>query len=81
MKTVGQALKDARKAMGLTQAQLALRFGCRQSFVADVERGNKPLPRDMILKIPQGRLRDEVISAAQDWLYRAIHELSELGKL
>lgn len=36
-----QALADARKAAGLTQAQLAGRLKCHQSFVARVESGER----------------------------------------
>jgi len=35
------ALIAARKAAGLTQAQLAERLGCHQSFVARVESGQR----------------------------------------
>ncbi|NJM82906.1 MAG: helix-turn-helix transcriptional regulator [Tabrizicola sp.] len=36
-----QALIDARKAAGLTQAELAARLQCHQSFVARVESGQR----------------------------------------
>jgi transcriptional regulator with XRE-family HTH domain len=36
-----QALIDARKAAGLTQADLAARLRCHQSFVARVESGQR----------------------------------------
>ncbi len=36
-----QALIEARKASGLTQAELAARLHCHQSFVARVESGQR----------------------------------------
>ncbi|WP_298362706.1 helix-turn-helix transcriptional regulator [uncultured Litoreibacter sp.] len=36
-----EALIAARKAAGLTQADLAIRLGCHQSFVARVESGQR----------------------------------------
>ncbi|TDL74892.1 XRE family transcriptional regulator [Palleronia sediminis] len=36
-----QALIDARKAAGLTQAELAQRLRCHQSFVARIESGER----------------------------------------
>jgi transcriptional regulator with XRE-family HTH domain len=36
-----QALIDARKTAGLTQAELAVRLHCHQSFVARVESGQR----------------------------------------
>jgi transcriptional regulator with XRE-family HTH domain len=36
-----KALIDARKAAGLTQAELAARLHCHQSFVARVESGQR----------------------------------------
>lgn len=38
-----ELLKDKRRAAGLTQAQLARRLGRPQSFIADVERGQRRL--------------------------------------
>jgi transcriptional regulator with XRE-family HTH domain len=36
-----QALIDARKAAGMTQAELASRLRCHQSFVARIESGER----------------------------------------
>lgn len=41
--TVGQAFKQRRRALGLTQSQVAERLGMTQSYVASVERSDRDL--------------------------------------
>lgn len=36
---IGAAVRDTRKALGLTQAELAQRARCSQRFVSELERG------------------------------------------
>jgi transcriptional regulator with XRE-family HTH domain len=43
--------KRFRKSKDLTQAQLAEFLGCNQSFIASIEAGARPMPREMISKI------------------------------
>lgn len=37
------SVRDLRRALGLTQSQLAERWGLSQSRISDLERGRRPL--------------------------------------
>jgi predicted transcriptional regulator len=76
---IGQALKAARREMRMTQLELARHLGCAQSFIADIERGIKPLPRDQYNKLPD-QIRRKVIAAAIDEHRAAIAELKALRR-
>jgi transcriptional regulator with XRE-family HTH domain len=65
-----EAIRGARKAAGLTQAQLAELVGVGQPFVAQIEVGTRPLPADILARMP---------SAIRDPLVRA--RIKELQKL
>lgn len=41
-------LRKARKAAGLTQAELAQRVGCDQSMISRIEQGKRPMTVDML---------------------------------
>lgn len=41
-------LKAARKKKGMTQGQLAGIFGVSQSFIAQIESGQRPIPRNIL---------------------------------
>lgn len=48
---LGQALKKARKALGLTQAQLALSAGVGVRFVVEMEAGKPTIQLDKTLAV------------------------------
>jgi phage repressor protein C with HTH and peptisase S24 domain len=50
-KTVGQRLKSARNALGLSQARIAVELGLPQSSLADYELDKYPIPHDLCLAI------------------------------
>ncbi len=41
-------LKEFRSENNLTQIELANLFGCKQSFISDIERGKRPMPKQYI---------------------------------
>ena len=47
-----EAIREARKAAGLTQTRLADMLGISQSFVAQIELGSRPLPDDILARMP-----------------------------
>jgi predicted transcriptional regulator len=49
--TLGQAFKRRRLALGLTQAEVARRFGTTQSYIAAVERGDRKTRWSTVLEI------------------------------
>jgi transcriptional regulator with XRE-family HTH domain len=65
----GKAVRARRKALKLTQEELADRAGVHPTYVGDVERGERNIALINILKIAKalgvkaGRLLDEVDSA------------------
>lgn len=48
-RTYGQRLTALRNIHGLTQADLAHRLGVTQSFLSHIERGNRPMPENLLL--------------------------------
>jgi transcriptional regulator with XRE-family HTH domain len=44
-------LKHFRKINGLTQEEAAVYFGCKQAFISQIERGDRPIPEGFISKI------------------------------
>ena len=48
---LGQAMRSARKHLGLTQPQLALAAGVGVRFVVDLEAGKPPLRLEHILRV------------------------------
>ena len=48
---LGQAVRDARKQIGLTQPQLALAAGVGVRFVVDLEAGKATLRLENILRV------------------------------
>ena len=49
--TLGQAFKQRRLELGLTQAELARRIGTTQSYIAAVERGDRQTRWSTVLEI------------------------------
>lgn len=43
---VGDLVRERRVALGLTQADLALKAGLRQTYISQVEKGEIAMPRD-----------------------------------
>lgn len=48
---LGGAIRDARRALGWTQAQLAEKAQMRQPMVSNIERGVGPMPLPTLLKL------------------------------
>ncbi len=48
---LGQALRAARKQLGLTQSQLALAAGCGLRFIVDLEAGKPTLRLETVLRV------------------------------
>ena len=46
--TTGEKIRALREEHGLTQAELAEKFGCKQCMIAQGERGSKPAPLWMV---------------------------------
>ena len=51
--TLGHAMRTARKALGLTQAQLALAAGVGVRFIVELEAGKPTLRLENILRVLQ----------------------------
>ncbi len=69
MATVAEALRDARKAMALSQHDLGVMLGCTQGFIAQIEAGTRPLPLPMIAAVPstlRGAIIDAKLAELQD---------------
>lgn len=50
-KTLGQALRAARRKLALTQSQLALASGCGLRFIVDLEAGKPTLRLENVLRV------------------------------
>jgi len=48
---LGDALRSARKRLGLTQPQLALAAGVGVRFIVDLESGKPPVRLDSVLRV------------------------------
>jgi HTH-type transcriptional regulator/antitoxin HipB len=48
---LGDALRSARKQLGLTQPQLALAAGVRVRFIVDLESGKSTVRLDSVLRV------------------------------
>ena len=48
---LGQAIREERKAQGLSQMELATRSGCSQRFVSEVERGKQGAEMGKVLQL------------------------------
>lgn len=48
---LGQALRTARRQLGLTQSQLALAAGCGLRFIVDLEAGKPTLRLETVLRV------------------------------
>lgn len=64
---LGTAIRDARKAAGLTQAQVAESAGMARSTIIEVERGQKSLSSDSLwnLAVALGTPLSAIIAAAE----------------
>jgi y4mF family transcriptional regulator len=51
--SLGQSLRSARKALGLTQAQLALASGVGTRFIVELEAGKPTLRIEHVLRVVQ----------------------------
>lgn len=61
--TVGQALRLARRAADLPQAEIANQIGVSQSHLCDVEHDRRSLNRDHMALLPDS-IREAVVHAA-----------------
>ncbi len=64
---LGAAIRDARKAAGLTQAEVAERAEMARSTIIEVERGQKSLSSDALftLAVALGTRLSEIIAAVE----------------
>lgn len=49
----GTILRGARNRKGLTQAQLAARIGAKPSHISEMEKGKRPIGKDMAKRLAQ----------------------------
>jgi predicted transcriptional regulator len=63
MKPVPEAFREARKALGITQTELAKHIDCTQGFIAQIESGWRSLPKHILKKLPAA-IRNPVIDAS-----------------
>jgi transcriptional regulator with XRE-family HTH domain len=71
MKTVGQALREARIACGQSQEELAETLEVSQAFLSEVERGRRPLSAQRRERLPYP-IRIAVIEAEYQKLLEKI---------
>lgn len=69
-----EALREARKQAGISQYQLAAKLGVLRSFVANIEQGNRIMPRSHYAKLPEP-IKSAVVEAEINRLWRKIVEL------
>jgi DNA-binding XRE family transcriptional regulator len=50
----GERVREYRKARGLTQDELAKRWGTTQQYLAQIETGKRPVPARLLTKIQPG---------------------------
>lgn len=69
LRQAGSALRARRKAMGLTQSQLATQSGTAQSTISDIETGAVSVTLDVYLRLVEalaGELRLTDRSSSRD---------------
>uniref|UniRef100_E1T3X6 Helix-turn-helix domain protein n=1 Tax=Burkholderia sp. (strain CCGE1003) TaxID=640512 RepID=E1T3X6_BURSG len=71
MTALGNFIRNRRKALGLTQTQLALRIGVDDAYVSAIERG---------LRTPDGATFLEGVGAALDLDLDGLRQLTEVAK-
>lgn len=64
LKAVGDRIREARKVMHLSQADLAERLQISPSHMSDIENGKKKIGLDIFMRIT------EVLQVPADWLLR-----------
>lgn len=64
LKGVGDRIREARKVMHLSQADLAERLQISPSHMSDIENGKKNIGLDIFMRIT------EVLQVSADWLLR-----------
>ena len=47
----GEAIRDRRTALGLSQEQLAERVGCHRNYMGRIERGEQNITLDMMVRV------------------------------
>ena len=52
-RTWGERVSAARRGNGLTQAELAVRIGCSQQTVSDIERGQVGIRDELRIRLAQ----------------------------
>ena len=48
---IGKRLKILRNFRAISQKELATKFGCKQAYISEIEKGKRPLPLATLLKI------------------------------
>ena len=69
-RTPRPALKLARKAVGLTQMQLAEMAGCKKGTISDLEKGRNHQPsHDCVVRIFQALIRNGLSDITMEQLF------------
>lgn len=79
MSRITDALREARIAAKVRQADLAKILGITQGFLSDIERGRRELPEQHYGKLPPP-IRAAVIKAAKAVHREGIKRLDHIGK-
>jgi transcriptional regulator with XRE-family HTH domain len=79
MDRIPDALRQARRATGMTQARLAAELGVSQALINQIERGKRALAERHYEKLPP-LIRDAVIDAVKGDLRDRIARLNSIGK-
>ena len=74
---IGRRILKRRKELGLTQENLADRSGLSQSFLTCVERGEKGLGFDSIIKISCALETSVIRQNESDYIQRLLEQLDE----
>ena len=56
-KRFGNAIRERRTALGLSQEQLAERVGCHRNYMGRIERGEQNITLDMMVRVAKATNR------------------------
>lgn len=86
MSRIGDQIKEARNKQGLSQKQLARKIGASESYIKEIESGNKIINQDMldkIIKAVQAQISDSLMledSAQQETVVQKAAVASKVMK-